>query len=100
MTNTLTITQELSPESLESIRKMMAELLSTTIQTKSEEDALFTIDEAAAFLSVKVCTVRSSVRAKHFKAYKKNKLLYFSKQELTEWIKSSPRKPGVRFKAR
>ena len=100
MNNTLTITQELSLESIETIRLMITELLHSTLEAKSEADTLFTIGEAAAFLNVSEDSVRVYVRAKYFPSYKKCKKLYFSKQELIEWVKSGPRKPGVRFRAK
>lgn len=99
MSNTLTIVQELSPESLSMIRDMITEALRGVVIPMVDEDTLLKIDGAAALLGVSEDTIRSYARAKHIKAYKKGKLLYFSRQELTAWIKSSPRKPGVRYRA-
>jgi excisionase family DNA binding protein len=99
MSNTITVTQELSADSLELIRKIIVETLSLSSQTNDDGDTLLKIDGAASLLGVSEDSIRSYVRAKYFPAYKKGKILYFSKQEITTWIKSGTRKPGVRFRA-
>ncbi len=100
MSNNITITQELSSESLELIRQIVQDALKPSTKSVADEDQLLKIDGAAAYLGVSEDTIRSYVRAKSFNAYKKGKFLYFSKAELSAWIKSGPRKPGVRFRAK
>lgn len=58
------------------------------VMSVQETDQLLTIDQAAKFLSLKKATVYSLVSRRAIPYNKKGKRLYFSQNELTEWIKS------------
>lgn len=52
------------------------------------EDTLLNIQQAAQFLSLAVNTIYSKVSRKEIPYIKKGKRLYFSRDQLAEWIKS------------
>lgn len=89
----VTITQ-ITPNELEnlienSIRKILsAQKDSSTIET----DQLLTIKEAAEFLHLSVPTLYGYVSRSAIPVSKQGKRLYFSKQELTEWVKTGRKK--------
>jgi excisionase family DNA binding protein len=60
-----------------------------------ETDQLLTIQEAAEFLNLSVPTLYTKVHNAEIPVYKKTKRLYFSKQELTEWVKAGRKKTNV-----
>lgn len=51
-------------------------------------DELLSITEAAKLLNLSVATIYSKVSRNEIPVCKKGKRLYFSKQELTQWIHS------------
>jgi excisionase family DNA binding protein len=57
-----------------------------------EADQLLTIQQAAEFLNLSVPTLYTKVHNAEIPVYKKTKRLYFSKQELTDWIKAGRKK--------
>jgi len=60
-----------------------------------ETDQLLTIQEAAEFLNLSVPTLYTKVHNAEIPVYKKTKRLYFSKQELTDWIKAGRKKTNT-----
>lgn len=64
----------------------------TTLPSLEEADQLLTIQEAAQFISLSVPTVYGLVSKSLIPVSKKGKRLYFSKAELTDWIKTGRRK--------
>ena len=68
---------------LEDIKRL---LLSQT--TRPETDELLTIKEASLHLKLAVPTVYTLVSQGILPHFKQQKRLYFSKQDLTSWIKS------------
>ena len=67
------------------------------LQTQSlsplpEADKLLTVQEAAEFLNLSVPTVYGYVQRQEVPVCKRSKRLYFSKQQLTEWIKGGRKK--------
>ena len=58
----------------------------------SEADQILTIEEAAAFARLSKATLYGLVSRSEIPSMKKGKRLYFSKQELTEWIKAGRKK--------
>ncbi len=70
---------------VEGIEKILQQK-SNDIQQK--EDNLFTIQQAAEFICLSVPTIYGLVSKSEIPVSKKGKRLYFSKQELTEWIKA------------
>ena len=59
---------------------------------QSEADVLLTIQQSAEILSLSVPTIYGLVSRSEIPCMKKGKRLYFSKHELTEWIKSGRKK--------
>jgi excisionase family DNA binding protein len=76
-------------DKLERIERL---LLSKSDHSQSEEDKLLTIREAAVVLHLSVPTIYGLVQRQGIPVCKKGKRLYFSKQELTQWIKSGRKK--------
>jgi excisionase family DNA binding protein len=64
-----------------------------------EPDALLTIGEAAAFLRLSVPTLYGKVHDGTLPHSKRGKRLYFSRAELTEWVKSGRRKTTAELQA-
>ena len=54
----------------------------------TEADALLTLEQAASFLKLAKPTIYGLVQRKEIPAMKRGNRLYFSRQELTEWIKA------------
>lgn len=76
-------------ERLTSIEKLLAENGSIT---KTEPDQLLTIQQAGEFLNLSVPTLYGYVQRAEIPVNKRGKRLYFSKQELFDWIKEGRRK--------
>lgn len=72
-------------EKLNNIERL---LLETSNENKPNADQLLTIQQAAEFLTLSVPTIYGLVSRAEVPCMKKGKRLYFSKQELTRWIKS------------
>lgn len=63
------------------------------------EDSLLTILEAAGFLRLQVPTLYGLVHKSQIPYMKKSKRLYFSKDELTAWLKAGRRKTVSEIKS-
>ena len=63
-------------------------------QTKDnvDSDNLLTIKQAAEFITLSVPTIYGLVQRSEIPVSKRGKRLYFSKQELTDWIKAGRKK--------
>lgn len=57
-----------------------------------EEDQLLTIEDASSYLHLAVQSIYGLVHRAQIPYMKKGKRLYFSKQELTVWLKKGRRK--------
>lgn len=68
-------------------------------EPKEEQDQLFIIDEAATFARLSKATLYSLVSRREIPFCKKSKRLYFSKQELTNWIKAGRNKTNAEISA-
>ncbi len=87
--------KEITPAELQtlveqSIRKVLSEPKSE-IELR-ETDELLTISEAASLLKLSVPTIYGYVHRSEIPVSKRGKRLYFSKQELLDWIKEGRRK--------
>ncbi len=71
-------------EKLNNIERL---LLSQDNNQPSEENRFLSIKEAAEFIGLSVPTVYGLVHRKNIPCMKRNKRLYFSKQQLISWIK-------------
>ena len=57
-----------------------------------ESDEIFNVKQTAEFLDLAVATIYTDVNKRNIPHSRKGGRLYFSKQELTDWIKSGRRK--------
>jgi len=62
------------------------------LEARQEPDQLLTIQQVAEFLSLSVPTIYGLVSKSEIPCMKKGKRLYFSKDEITNWIKSGRKK--------
>lgn len=90
----VTITQ-ITPPELESliensIRKIL--INQRTEQPQPEADHFLTIQQIADFLSLSVPTIYGLVSKSEIPCMKKGKRLYFSKDEIINWIKAGKKK--------
>lgn len=67
-------------------------LLQQKAEPQPEADKHLTIQQAAEFLTLSVPTIYGLVSKAQLPVSKRGKRLYFSKQELTEWIKAGRKK--------
>jgi excisionase family DNA binding protein len=89
--------QDLITESLSVCLKKQS-VLQHEHSTKDNED-LLNVQQAASLVSLSVPTIYGLVSRSEIPAFKKGKRLYFSKQELTEWIKAGRRRTLEQFKS-
>jgi excisionase family DNA binding protein len=64
-----------------------------------ESDEIFNIDQAAIFTDLAVPTIYSKVHKREIPVCKQGGRLYFSKQELTAWIKSGRKRTTIEIVA-
>lgn len=74
-------------------------LLQQKTEPRPEADQLLTIQQAAEFLKLSVPTVYGLVSRSELPVNKRGKRLYFSKQELTDWVKSGRKKTQAEIQA-
>ena len=67
-------------------------LLIEKSESAFEEDKILTIREASQVLTLSVPTIYGLVSRSQIPVSKKGKRLYFSKKDLTEWIKAGRKK--------
>lgn len=67
----------------------------SNIPTGPPPDQVFTIKQAAEFLSLSVPTIYRLVQSATVPVSKQGKRLYFSKMDLTEWIKTGRKKTAA-----
>jgi excisionase family DNA binding protein len=90
----LVFTQLTIPE----VRQLFRQELETYFSTKTHNptqqatDQLLTIAQVAEFLSLSVPTVYGLVSRSVIPCMKKGKRLYFSKDEISDWIKTGKKK--------
>jgi len=73
-------------------------ILEQKAESKVEGEILLTIQEAAQFLSLSVPTLYGLVSKAQLNVNKKGKRLYFSKSELTNWIREGRKKTTTEIK--
>src|SRR5664280_410993 len=90
------ITFELLPQAvtqllnkLENIERL---LLEKSKEPQPEPDELLTVQQTAAILSLSVPTIYGLTQRAEIPVCERGKRLYFSKQELTNWIKEGRKK--------
>lgn len=67
-------------------------LLENLLSEKSSGDDLITITETSQLVKLSVSTIYSKVNRNEIPAFKIGKRLYFSRVEITAWIKSGRKK--------
>lgn len=90
----VTITQITPPELESLIENSLIRILRNQKIQKSqpETDQLLTIQQVADFLSLSIPTIYGLVSKSEIPCMKKGKRLYFSKDEITNWIKAGRKK--------
>ena len=76
---------------LSGIEKLILDL-KKPLEAEAPKDSLLTVEGAANFLSLTVPTIYSKVSKGELPFMKRSKRLYFSKQELTSYIKQGRKK--------
>lgn len=71
----------------EAVREVLAEK-----DEKNEEDKIMNVDEASKFLNLQPATIYGLTSRREIPFIKKSKKLYFSKDDLTAWLKTSAKK--------
>lgn len=92
------LTFEQVPEALGRVLAELSELkglINNQQKLPYEKDQLLTIEQAGEILNLSVPTIYGLVSRQDIPYSKKGKRLYFSKQELTDWIKSGRRKTNA-----
>ncbi|MCZ4245840.1 helix-turn-helix domain-containing protein [Pedobacter punctiformis] len=82
--------EELSALIENSVRKVLSENPASTNENPSPD--FLTIDEASKFLNLAKATVYTLTSAGKIPVIKKGKRLYFTKQELMNWLKKGRKK--------
>jgi excisionase family DNA binding protein len=79
---------------LSNIENLLLDLKQTSKSTANQPDPeqLLTIKQAAEMLCLSVPTIYGFVHDASIPVSKKGKRLYFSRQELTDWVKSGRKK--------
>ncbi len=97
------LTFEQLPEAVTQLYDKLSSIESILIEkstfTQSEVDQLLTVQQAAEFLNLSVPTIYGYVQKQEIPVCKRSKRLYFSKQQLTEWIKSGRKKTVAEIEA-
>lgn len=89
----VTITQITPPELVTLIENTLKNILEyKKPDIQKETDQLLTIEEIADFLHLSRPTIYSLVSRSEIPCMKKGKRLYFSKDEVTEWLKTGKKK--------
>jgi len=88
------LTQLSVPEIRQLFRQELENYFSTSLPQlqQPEADALLTVQQAAEFLHLTVPTLYGKVHAREIPFSKKGKRLYFSKAELSDWVKAGRKK--------
>ena len=96
--STRNIDQFISDVADEVVKKM--ELLDVNPQRPIDQtNQLLTIQDAAEFLSLTVPTIYSKVSRGELPVMKRTKRLYFSREDLTEYVRAGRKKTNVEIKA-
>jgi excisionase family DNA binding protein len=82
----------------EAVRNVICEMSPNTAP-QPETDQVLTIKEAAGVLNLSVSTLYGLVNRAAVPVYKRSKRLYFSKQELLDWIKEGRKKTASEINA-
>lgn len=87
----VTITQITAPELEALIENSIKKVLSGTVKESKESDELFTVQDAAKFLSLSVPTIYGLISKGDLPVMKRSKRCYFSRAELFNYLKQGRR---------
>lgn len=87
--------EQLSSLIQSSVRKVLKETPSQTVEPTDQPEKFLTIHEAAEFLSLTVPTMYSKVSKGELPVMKRGKRLYFSSIELLEYLKQGRKKSNA-----
>jgi len=97
------ITHNNLPEAVTQLRSDVSDikrlLLEKSNEPQQEADQLLTIQQAAELLNLSVPTLYGYVHRAEIPVCKRSHRLYFSKQELTDWIKAGRKKTASEISA-
>ena len=97
------ITFENLPKAVTNLTNEVSEikrlLLEKSTESQSEPEHLLTIKQAAEILNLSVPTLYGYVHRAEIPVCKRGKRLYFSKQELTDWVKAGRKKTVAEIEA-
>jgi len=97
-----TITFEQLPKAVTQLSNEISEikrLLLSRSESQPQADQLLSVQQAAEFLNLSVPTIYGLVSKSELPVNKRGKRLYFSKQELTDWIKAGRKKTQAEIEA-
>lgn len=80
--------------SLDELKNLIAEALQTVIGYHKTGDEFLTIQEASAFTKIPLTTIYDYTSNRRIPFHKKGKKLFFIKQELSQWLKTTETKEG------
>ncbi len=99
----MALTFEQLPEAVAQLHKKLDSLEKLLLQKSGEAipapDKLLNIKQAAEMLSLSVPTIYGLVHRAEIPVSKRGKRLYFSKAELTQWIKDGRKKTNTEIAA-
>ncbi|MEY5042263.1 MAG: hypothetical protein RLZZ414_1827 [Bacteroidota bacterium] len=87
--------EQLSSLIQSSVRKVLKETPTQTVEPSNQPEQFLTIQEAAEFLSLTVPTMYSKVSKGELPVMKRSKRLYFSRTELLEYLKDGRKKSNA-----
>jgi excisionase family DNA binding protein len=88
----VTITQITPPELETLIESSIKKVLSMQVHEQQENEQLLTIQQAGEVLNLSVPTLYGYVQRAEIPVCKRGKRLYFSRQELLQWVKAGRKK--------
>lgn len=99
----MNLTFDQLPEAVTNLTNEVKELkqlfISKEQHSKEQPDQFLTIQQAAAFLNLSVPTIYSKVSKRELPVMKQGKRLYFSRTELTEYLKNGKKKTFAEVEA-
>jgi excisionase family DNA binding protein len=83
---------------LTAVSEIQHTLQRANLRPNSEDNGLMTIDQAASYLNLSRATLYGYVSRSEIPHMKRSKRLYFTKSDLTSWIKASRKRTLTEIK--
>lgn len=80
--------------SLDELKNLISDALQTAVTTSKPEEEFLTIQEASAFTKIPLTTIYDYTSGQKIPFHKKGKKLFFVKQELSLWLKTTKSQEG------